>query len=84
MGWYVPWFQSVWLALSLIHILVYTEDLGNLLMFLFFSSAILFTGRTLTLNASSIKTGRPYWDAFSPYSSTDDWHELAFNPEIEA
>ena len=35
-GWYVPWFQSVWLALALIHILVYTEDLGNVLMFLFF------------------------------------------------
>ena len=32
---------------------------------------------------SSIKTRRPYWDAFSPDSSTD-WHELAFSPEIEA
>lgn len=32
-GWYVPWLQSVWLALSLIHILVCTEDLANLLLF---------------------------------------------------
>ena len=33
-----------------------------------------------TLSASSIKTGRPYWDVFSPDLSTDDWQEL----EIEA
>ena len=53
-GSYVPWFQSVWLALSLIHILVYTEDLGNLLMFLFFSCNFIHMTNTYTTYSTNI------------------------------